>query len=222
MTRDYKEDNVQNRISTEGLSNRNQNDLASSNYAKLNYDIAKKQIDLEKNFISMQQKLEFEQKIYELKIRYQTYLQMMSCVVYEDAERNLMFAVTDYENKSVVTKRLLNVKNFKARIIIVHYPVKKMAVEVIWGEETTNRLVFPYDDGIQPNVFLRKLKGKGVLFLVSGRTEKSAVNALLAYIFENAEVVELPAFHGWVKMGDEKWHFVSKSERTFMEVLNNV
>ena len=68
------------------------------------------------------------------------------------------------------------------------------------------------ENGISPQIFLKNMKARGVLFLVSGRTEKKAAEALLAYSYQNAETIELPYYRGWNYMSKGNWRFADEKE----------
>lgn len=199
-----------------------QNDVCTGYYSKINYELQKRRMDLEYQDISYQKKLRFEEEKKALNIRYQNYLKLMSVTVYKDSAGDIVFSILDSEKRSIASKKLLGVMDYSVKIFVTYYPQEKKALEVSWAGDRNNSVIFPYDDdGIDPNVFLRRLKQKGVLLLVSGRTEKQAANALLAYSFMSADSVEIPNSWGWNRMGDGTWHYAKKNEITMTEVLSN-
>lgn len=190
---------------------------------RLAYDAQKMQMSMYKQDITYQQRIAYEHAMQEQRIRYQNYLQLLSWSVYSDSNGNIIYAMTSPDKSQIVSKNLLNVENYRATIFKAFYPQVKSALQITWDSKSDNFLVFPFDsDGIEANLFLRKLKGKGVLLLVSGRMEKQAANALLAYSFNSAEQIEIPGRHGWNRMGDGSWHYAYSEEITFEEVSSGV
>lgn len=198
-----------------------QSDVWTGYQGKLQYDMAKMQMELEKSHITMQQRLDYEKRLNELRVQYTCYLQMMSSTVYKDSSGNIVYAITAPDNKNIISRVLLNVKNFRSCIYICYYPAFQMVLEVRWGDGDDS-LRFQYtEEGILPNDFLRRLKARGVLLLVSGRTEKKAACALLAYSLESAEKIEIPFAIGWGKNKVGKWHYATQDELTMKEVMND-
>ena len=199
-----------------------QNDVWTGYQAKLRYEGEKKRLELEGQDVSYQKRLKFEEELKALNIHYQNYLKMLSATVYKDSTGDIIFSILDSGKHSLASKALLNVSDYTTKIYVSYYPVELRALEVAWSGEGKKTMVFPYDnEGIEPNVFLKRLKKNGVLLSVSGRTEKQAANALLAYSFMSAESKEIARNRGWNKMGDGKWHFAKKNEITMMEVFRN-
>lgn len=199
-----------------------QNDVLTGYQAKLRYEVEKKKLDLQYQNASYHQRMKFEEELRALNIHYQNYLKMLSATVYKDSAGDIIFSILDSGKHSLTSTALLNISDYTTRIYVSYYPVELKALEVSWSETGKNFIVFPYSkEGIDPNVFLKRLKKNGVLLSVSGRTEKQAANALLAYSFMNAESVEISRNRGWNKMGDGTWHYAKKNEITMMEVFRD-
>lgn len=197
-------------------------DLWSGYQGRLRYDFEKLNMSMAKQDFTFQQKLNYERELKELKIRYHNYLKMSSCSVYMDSEGNIIYAITNPENENIASKRLLNVGNYHSKIFKTYYPEMVSALQVEWDGKGNNSLTFILDSyGVDPNTFLKKLKAKGVLFLVSGRSEKQAANALLAYSFNAAEHIEISGNHGWNKLKNGSWHYAGDGEITMQEVVKN-
>lgn len=193
------------------------------NQEELNYAYAKGQLDLQKQQLSLAQRLEFEEKKKQMQISYSMYLQLMCSTVYENPDGQLLYAISDSEGKNIRSKPLLNIRGYEAILYLSYFSETYAVLEVSWGEQSDqNSVCFLYDkEGISPDTFLKKLKSHGVLMLVSGRAEKEAAKALLAYSIENAEEMELPFAYGWNMYGNGAWHFATEGELTMLEVLKN-
>lgn len=188
--------------------------------AKLMYEYKKREFDLWKNSQMHEQRLAFEKRMHELKIKYQAHLAAMICTVYCNAVGDIFYSFGEPDEGKIVSHALLSVGEYKSRIYLSYYSEPKACLEITWSG--SGRIVFPFDnEGINPKYFLKKLKSKGVLLLVSGRTEAKAAEALLAYSISSAENKELPYQHGWVRMSDGKWHFSMPDEMTLQEVLES-
>ncbi|RKI41834.1 hypothetical protein D7V86_09065 [bacterium D16-51] len=193
------------------------------NQGRLDYEYAKGRLDLEKQQASLSQRLEFEEKSRQIRVAYHTYQQMLGSTVYRDSDGRLIYAISDSEGKDIRSRPLLNVRNYKPVLYVSYFPKTCAVLEVSWGDTNQNSVSFLYDnDGLSPDVFLKKLKAHGVLMLVSGRMEKEAAAALLAYSIDSAEEVELSFTYGWNKGKDGRWHFAYNQELTMREVLQDV
>lgn len=136
--------------------------------------MAKGDIKIGTNAVMNKQRIEYERELQDLQFCYKAYLQMLSPTIYRDVEGNIFLALDAMDNIRVVAKKLLNVDNFRSRIYESYYPEFEMVLEIAWGKERTCRIIFEYgEDGILPNAFLKKLKSRGILLSVSGRTEKA-------------------------------------------------
>lgn len=197
-------------------------DIIAGYQEKIGYEMAKGDIKIGTNAVMNKQRIEYERELQDLQFCYKAYLQMLSPTIYRDVEGNIFLVLDAMDNIRVVAKKLLNVDNFRSRIYESYYPEFEMVLEIAWGKEKTCRIIFEYgEDGILPNAFLKKLKSRGILLLVSGRTEKSAADALLAFSFYEAERVEISPRHGWIKRSDRKWHFAGMDEMTMEELRKN-
>lgn len=191
---------------------------------RLHFDMAKAQLDLERQRASLLQKEESERRIQELRLRYSLCRQLLGNTVYGDSAGNLLLAITTPDEEKIVSKRLLNVRSYQSKIYVAYHPTgERMALEVTWGGSEKNKVYFAdVQQGIPPKKFLAKIKSKGVMLLVSKRAEQKAAEALLAYTLGTASVVDLPFTTGWGRNSAGKWHFARKNELTFVEVLRNV
>ncbi|HBI62745.1 MAG TPA: hypothetical protein DDY31_16320 [Lachnospiraceae bacterium] len=194
------------------------------NQEDLNYAYAKGQLDLQKQQLSLAQRLEFEEKKKQLQISYNAYMQLIFSTVYKNSDGQLMYAISDSEGKNIRSKPLLNIRGYEAILYLSYFSEAYAVLEISWGEQSDqNSVCFLYNkEGISPDTFLKKLKSHGILMLVSGSAEKEAAKALLAYSIENVEEVELPFAYGWNMYGNGAWHFATEDELTMLEVLKNV
>ena len=200
-----------------------QNDIWTGYEGRLQYEKVKAQIGIEKNAISLQQREQFEIRMKELKHQFDLYLQMMSSTIYKDSSGYLIYALVSGDGQTITSKRLLNVWGYETRLYFSYGAKGKTVLEISWGQESQNKIYFgDAQDGVYPKYFLKKLKSKGVLLLVSGRTEAKAADALLAYSFSSAPIVELPFTIGWGRNSAGRWHFARRDEMTLKEVLSNV
>lgn len=199
-----------------------QNDVMSAYDERLRYEMAKAEVDLRKGQIVNQQRLQLQWGLEDIKLWYKTYMAMLGATVYKDNVGNLMFAISDERGAKISSKRLLNVKNFKSEILVSEVPEKNKVLYITWdGNENAQLFLHDLTKGISPNAFLNKLKGHGVLFTVSGRTEKKAAEALLAYSIEGANITEISACYGWCRKSDGNWHFAGEDEITMRRILND-
>lgn len=148
------------------------------------------------------------------------YLLIMGVTVYKDHSGDLIFALSDSDGNKISSKKLLNIKDFEAEILVSEMFGGKSALQISWNGSDNSHVFFPnFAQGISPNAFLKKLKSHGVLFQVSGRTEKKAAEALLAYSVQSARITEIPACYGWCKWSDGHWHFAREGEMTMRGIL---
>lgn len=199
-----------------------QRDLWAQHQENYQYKLAQAQLELDRQQVSLEQKLKFEKRLQKLKLQYQVYLQLMGSSVYQNSAGKIMYSLTDAEGKDIRAKALLNVDNYIPRFFVSYSPKMQAVLEISWGNEERNRICFAYgNEGITPQVFLKRLKSRGVMFLVSGRTEREAAKAPLAYSINGAEMIEIPFTHGWVKNKQGDWHFADNTELTLQEVLED-
>ena len=198
-----------------------QNDPLQRYQLRASYELQRNEIELQKQEIHLAQRLDFEKKLCDMRIRCKAYLEGLSCTVYMDSSGTLMYALTGVDQSKITTKRLLNVEQYKSRLYVSFYPQLVRYLEVSW--EGDGRTGFHYgEEGIFPKDFLKKLKAKGVRILLSGRSEKQAADALLSFSIYSAEIQEISFRHGWTRMKDGKWHFASGTEITMQEVENGI
>lgn len=191
-----------------------QTDLVTGLQGKVRYEMAKSEIKICEQGILQQQRLQFENDVLRRKEQYRQYLLLMETSVYADARGDLMLAFKSHDGHTIVTKKLLNVTGFTACIFYSVYPTMESILHVTW-EKKRNGIYFPdFSDGISPAEFLKCLKAKGILLLVSGRAEKRAADALWAYTVMYAPEKEIPSRCGWHKRSDGRWHFAWSTERT--------
>lgn len=190
---------------------------------KLAYEVERMKMSVYKQELLSQKKVMYEQAMLEQKVHYQNFLKMQSYTVYSDGKGKIICALNNPENVKITAKELLNVENYRATIFKAFYPQKSSALQITWGIQGDNSLIFLLGaDGISPALFLKKLKAKGVQLLVSGRAEKQVANALLAFSLNSAEQLEIPGIHGWNRMENGNWHYATYADRTFKEVLDDV
>ncbi len=187
------------------------------------YECAKSQLDLSKQQQALNQRLEFEEKSRQLRLNYNVYQQMMGSTVYKDSDGKLIYAISDSEGEDIRSRVLFNVNHYESTLYLSYFPKVCAVLEISWDATDRNNIDFLYgNDGLSPDVFLKRLKARGLLMSVSSRMEKEAAKALLAYSINGAKEVELPFFYGWNKNRDGKWYFVHKDKLTMKEVLENV
>lgn len=200
-----------------------QTDIWSNIAWRAGYEMSKQRMALEKQAITYSQRLEYERQLKEMKVQYKTFLELMGMTIYCDSGGDIILAITSPEGKPIRAKRLLNVSGYGSRMYISTEPTLVMVLECYWGDDKHNMVRFLHtEEGITPEKFLKRLKAKGILMLVSGRTEKKAANALLAHSVSSAEEVYIPYTHGWGKKKNGSWHFATEGELTMREVLRNV
>lgn len=196
-----------------------QTDLWANCQGKLNYELGKAQLELWKNQALKQQRYELEAALQDLKLRYQNYLELLSCTVFQDCYGRLVYAITDKDGGNIASKPLLNVSGFKAVRYYSCYPELRAFLRISWQDCERGGIYFrETPERISPQHFLKCLKSSGIMFLVSGRTERKAADALLAYAISTAEQKEIPFFRGWNLMSDGRWHFAHDNELTIREV----
>lgn len=195
--------------------------IAGYNY-RLWYDWQKRYLDLEKQQMSNEEKIRCERQLQDLRVCYQAYARMLTERVYCDMEGEIIFAIESSDGKQIIAKKLLNVSHFRSIVYETFHPDFMAVLEISWGEESTNHVRMRCDKGdMLPKILLKKLNSRGVFLMVSGRTEKKASEALLAYAFCTADKIEILRFHGWGKYLNGMWHYAGKDEITMKEMLKN-
>lgn len=199
----------------------NQSDVVTGLQGKIYYERAKSDIRIREQGMMMQQRFQLEQELLRMKEQYRQYLSLMETAVYADAHGNLMLAFKSHEGQLMVARQLLNVTDFSASLLYSVYPTLQSVLHIKW-EGVENGIYISYSsEGISAASFLKRLKTKGVLLLVSGRTEKKAADALLAYAIMSASKIEIPPRYGWSKLSNGSWHFAWPSEQTMKGVLRS-
>lgn len=200
-----------------------QQSISNSYHEKLQYEAERMKLDLYKQHVALERKIVHENELMEVRLKHQASLRMISYTVYKEGEGNIILAIKNPENRSITSKVLLNVKNYKTRIYCSYYPKLKKVLEISWDNGSNNYLFIPYINGdIDVKVFLKKLKARGIRLLVSGSAEYDAATALLAYSINYAESIEIPFSYGWGKTSEEKWHFATKDEMIMRGMIENV
>lgn len=203
-------------------SSGNQTDLWTKVQGRLNYELAKTEIELRKNSGILEQRYWHEQQLMDMRVRYRNYLELLGCAVYRDSSGKIIYAITDPKNEVITAKILLNVDGYEAINCISYYPRICSALMIRWHGCKQKGICFrDLVSGVTPERFLRGLKSKGIMFLVSGRSEKKAAGALLAYSIQNMQETELSFQHGWGRMGNGEWHFSGQDEIVMQEVMEN-
>ena len=189
---------------------------------RLDYVRQKDCLELMKNQAKYNQRLEFEKQSQAVKLCREVYKEFLGAEVYRNTEGVLIYVVADPEQKISRSKRLLNIAGYKPRLLVSEHPAKTI-LEIAWGEREIQKIFFSdAQEGIPTALFLRKLKSKGVVLLVSGRSEKTAAEALIAFTYREAPRVCIPFYHGWCLNEEGRWHYAGDEELTMQEVLENV
>ena len=198
-----------------------QRDLWMKVQADLFYAQKKDELSLQRNHFQLGQRLDFEAAILEMKARYTAYVQTIGSRIYADAAGNLIYSIEDQSKKKLSAIRLLDVSGFRAKIYRTTWPKCSECLTVEWNEENVKPILFSdFLSRLSTNLFLRRLKMRGLFLRVSGKNEKRAADQLMAYAFSVAECVEIPFFHGWNRMENGEWHFAGPDVLT-MEELND-
>lgn len=201
----------------------NQMDVWTGYQGKLRYDTQKARLDIERQGIFLWKKEESELRLKQLRVQYEAFCRLLGDMVYKNSVGDLLYAITAPDGQKIISKRLLNVTGYETKLYVSYTPAMKAVLEISWGKQEQSGVYFAgAETGIDPAVFLNKFKRRGVLFLVSGRTEKKAAEALLAYSFSTASILEIPFTHRWGKDRSGKWHFARRSELTLREVAKYV
>lgn len=203
-------------------SSGSQTDPWTKMQGRLNYDLAKSELDLRKSGRLLEQRYWHEQQLMDLRVRYQNYLEMLGSTVYQDSSGQMMYAITGPKNEAISTKILLSVRGYESVNCVSYYPQMYSALMIRWDGCEQDGICFrDLVKGVTPERFLRGLKAKGVLILASGRAEKKAASALLAYSIQNMQKKELPFQYGWNRMENGDWHFCGQNEIVMQEVIKN-
>lgn len=199
-----------------------QEGVCSEGQRRLVYEWQKGKLELDKSQVKFNQRLEYEKESRAIKVCCGVFKELLGAEVYQNVEGILMYAVTDPDGKILRSRKLLNVEAYKSRILISANPCTSV-LEISWGTGEEHVVYFPdAENGIPTALFLRKLKSKGVVLLVSGRSEKTAAEALLAFTYREAPRVSIPFYHGWCLNEEGRWHYAGDGELTMQEVLRNV
>ncbi|MCD7815315.1 MAG: hypothetical protein LUH12_01005 [Bacteroides sp.] len=203
------------------MGNSNESDLLAKYQSSLQYQNAKNVLNLQKEYFSYGQKLEFESNLQAIKLHYKNYMALMDSTIYADSNGNLIYAITEPDGKTIRSKKLLSAQDYQTHIFVSFYPKLYSVLEVSWAlQNSMKSIYFPYgSDGIAANIFLRRLKSNGLMLLVSGRTQRDAADKLLAYSFITADERELPYTSGWNRMKNGGWHFADDKELTMRIIL---
>lgn len=197
-------------------------DIMASYQAKLQYEFCKNQLQIGKQQIMLDQRRAFETQIQEVKQQYRAYLDLLSFSIYADTQGRLIFSISDSADGTIAAKPLLNVTSYQSKIYFSRCPEKRYVLEISWEGGMNSSVYFKNaENGISPQIFLKNMKARGVLFLVSGRTEKKAAEALLAHSYQYAESIELPYYRGWNFMSEGNWHFADDKELLLERVEKN-
>lgn len=201
------------------IPSQNQTGIMNGYSARLNYDMAKSGVELRQNQIMNEQRLQLQYGLEDIKLRFKICADMLETTVYKNYAGDLIFAFSDSNGNKVSVKKLLNVKGYKAELLVSEMAGRKSALQILWdGSENIPIFFTDIAQGISPNSFLKKLKSHGVLFQVSGRMEKKAAEALLVYSIQTAKTTEIPACYGWCKMSNGCWHFAGADEMTMRRI----
>lgn len=185
---------------------------------RLDYDLKKARIDVEKNQVISNQRLEHEQKKENMKLRNKARLEMLSYEITEDSLGRIFCSQISLDEEKICSKILLNVINYTAVHLVSYNPEEYRVLGIAWEGCGDAVLFEDGPEGISSQTFLRRLKARGVVFRVSKRNESAVADALLSYSRGVAEECEIPFHLGWNRMGDGRWHFAYSDEVTMKEV----
>lgn len=191
---------------------------------RLAYEFMKRKMAVDQEKMSLEQRYDHEKALLDLKLSYRLYLEMISCSVFLDTMGKLICAFTDSQGKMIASRVLTNVEHFEAKILSTSYPRIRNVLVVSWqgtNSRKKNVSFFDFDQALSATVFLKKLKSHGLLLLVSGRSEKKAADALLAYSVGMAPVMEIPFNEGWWKDREGNWHFAERGTNTLKGIEKN-
>ncbi len=196
--------------------------VCSEEQRRLIFEWQKGRLELDKNQEKNNQRLAYEKESQAMKVYFDAFRTLLGAEVYRNAGGILVYAVTDPDGQTIRSRKLLSVEAYESRMLISANPCTRV-LEVSWKTGEEHVVYFPNaENGIPTEVFSKKLKAQGVEFLVSGRSEKKAATALLAFSFRDAPWIYIPFYHGWGQDAKGEWHYAADDELTMQEVLSNV
>ena len=199
-----------------------QAEVCSEEQRQLIYAWKRGKMELDKNQVKIDQQLAYEKESQAIKVHCGIYKELLGAEVYQNAEGILVYAVTAPDGQTIRSRKLLSVGACESRMLISVNPCTRV-LEVSWDKKKNHAVYFPdAENGISTEMFCRKLKAQGVEFLVSGRNEKKAAAALLAFFYGHAPWIYVPFYHGWGQDAKGEWHYAADDELTMQEVLSNV
>lgn len=175
----------------------------------------KTSIDLHKNEHMIQQKLNYQWQCAEIKEKHDADRQLSYPEIYKNQEDRLIYAIVKPDGSKVSCKELVNARGVKSFLCYSFYPQFQQLLCVSFNY---NEIILCLDYDIKINVFLNKLRSRGLPLLVSERAQKEAASALFAYLINTAVKCELPFDSGWWKDGCNNWHFAKVDDLTIKKV----
>lgn len=181
--------------------------------SKLYSSYEKDRMQLYKKAAVLEQNIHYQEFLAELKAKNSANKLLTSSEIYTDSGDRLIYLLKKPDTSNLASRELLNARGYRAFIYYSGYPYAQAVLAVSWnyGEHV---VYFPY--GIDTSPFIRKLNSHGLRLMVSGRMQKDAGSALLAYSVDNAEKIEIPFDYGWWMDMERKWHFARKDEKNII------
>lgn len=189
---------------------------------KANYERMKAEIEIEKNQIMLQQRLEYEVAREDMKLQSRLCMGMISYEVYQDSMGQMIYTQVGANGEKLRSKVLMNVINYEAVILVSYSSKQDWVLAVSWyGSRNCNIYLRNTEEGISPKFFLKCLKARGVILQVAKRNENEVAGALLSYSLNTKKEIEIPYYRGWNEMGNGSWHFAKKGELTMKGVIED-
>jgi len=193
-----------------------------ANYERISIYMQMAQIDVSKKQAFIDQKLEFERKKNEMKIRNQERMKMISYEICKNSLDQIIYASVGIDGENICFKVLLNVWGYRAVLLRSFYPESHIVLKISWKDCKEAVYLENGLEGISANIFLKRLKAKGVVLRSSKRQEIAVADALLSYSLNTTEEYEIPWSLGWNMMENCRWHFAHENEITMRGVLKYV
>ncbi len=148
---------------------------------------------------------------------------IVSYEVFKGACAELFYAQIGAHERHIHVKRLCNARDILSKIMRSHGQKNRRVLHIVWYGNSEGVFLRMGDGrtGMLSKKLCRAMKERGVFFQTSRRCEEEIMDALLAYLLNNAKEVEIPNKAGWNKMLDGRLHFAKRGETTMSEVWEN-